>query len=265
VSDVLSHVGQCRPLLQRDHILRRQHLGSTAGRGDEPLVELDQERHRAVQAQLVPAAAQQFLGGAVGQCADDAGRKLDAAEAGALAHLLDDIGQPADALAALVAAQGVAGPLEGPVRVDLPQDVIFVSASQAGWQTGNGRQIARSTHLAVSAERGMPQVGNKADGRQRLTAARNLQRPLQSRLDRGRARRDGPLQPQALEQVALCQFGIAEDGDVHWMRPGAHNGCFVLERAYVLAMQAFPFIARRRFVRLSPPNLTRFFNFSRPL
>ena len=91
----------------------------------------------------------------------------------------------------MVAAQGVAGALEGGVSEDLAQHMILVGAEQPMRQP---RVFAALPALPVFAQRRETQVGDETDRRQRLSRGGDLHRPFQGRPHAVRAHRQ-----QALE------------------------------------------------------------------
>jgi hypothetical protein len=64
--------------------------------------------------------------------------------------------------------------------------------------------------VAVGPDEDVAEVGDEADGGERLSAGDDLQPPLQGRPDRRRRRRDGPLEAQALGDEAPGVLGVAE-------------------------------------------------------
>ena len=142
VGDVLPHVRQRGPLFQRENVFLAQHLGHPAAGGDERLVHLNQEGRRAVAGQAVEAVAEHVVGGGGLERADRGRREEHAGDAGPLADLVHDVRQPALLVGGLVLPDRVAGPLERPVRVQLAEDVVLVTAAQCRGPAGDRHRLA---------------------------------------------------------------------------------------------------------------------------
>ena len=166
VRQALAEVFEGGPALQVEEVFRPQHLGRPPGGLDERLVEFGQERVRPLLAQRLEALAEQFLGLDLEQRVEDADAQLDAVEPRALAERLQEVRQPPALLpAARVAAQGVAGPAEGPVGVHLAQDVVLVGADEVDGEVRGDHLVAVGPALPVLRR------GRRARGRRGSRAA----------------------------------------------------------------------------------------------
>ena len=148
-----------------------------------------------------------------------AGLRWTPAEAGPPAELLDQEGQAPGPVAPSVAAQGVGRPREGPVGVELAEDVVLVRPGQAGRATpGTSRSVAAgrpSWRSRPSDE--MAHVGHQPDRRQRLARPS----PARAATPRAGATVAGPRRTTARCSQSPCSRNrrglvrIAEFVDVH--------------------------------------------------
>src|SRR5262249_37645923 len=129
--------------------------------------------------QRVPAAVEDFLRRQLAQAADDRRAEPDARKARALMKLIEDERQPTILVATLVTPDGIAGPFEMPIGVQLAEDVVFVGAGQSGGQAGAAESIADRARTLILAQSNMTQVSYEAERRQRLAGRRRLERPAQ--------------------------------------------------------------------------------------
>src|SRR5262245_7670617 len=120
----------------------------------------------------VPSLLKDLLRRGFQQGLDDAGAQLDAGEVGAGAELAEEESQAARPVAllvgALVRAQGIAGPGERPVGVELAEDVVLVSAGESGGEPGDVNGITSGIRLPVRPEGGVSEVGDEPHGGQWL-------------------------------------------------------------------------------------------------
>ena len=115
---------------------------------------------------------------------------------------------------ALPTAQGIAGAGEGPIRVELAEDVIFVSARESGGQAGDVDCLVSRLRLPVGAQGRVTEIGDETNRRQRIAARGHFQCPAQGRADHRRHRRPHTLQPKSLgeELASLVQVAQFVDG-----------------------------------------------------
>src|SRR4051812_41065511 len=129
--------------------------------------------------QRLVTLVQHFLGRHLERVFDDAWRELDARKAGPLAELIQHERQTATPITTLQAAQGIAGAREGPVAVDLAEYLVFVGAQQVDGEIGHVEAGTVRARLPVESESQVAEVGDEAEGRKRLSAARDDQRPFE--------------------------------------------------------------------------------------
>ena len=216
--DVLPHVAERGAILQRVDVLRRQHLVHPPARGGQLLVQLHLHVERAVAHQALPAGRKNLVRVRVQQSANDRRGEHHPADAGPLADLVDDVGQPLRAVLPLVLAKRIAGPLERPVGVELAEDVVLVGAGEGRRPAGNVQRVFLPV-LGVGAERDVPDVGDEPDRRQRVAAGGDLHGPFEDGTDGRRRRLDGPLEPEALQDVSSRQVQVAQFDRTHRSLP----------------------------------------------
>ncbi len=205
--------------LQLRDVFRSEYLGGSADGGNQHLILRHQRGLQSVAAKGLEAASMHFVGRCFQDGLDDAGTEADAVEAGTLGELAEEESQSARLLSSLVAPQGVAGPAERPVGVELAEDVVLVGAQQVNGQGRHGEDVADGGRFVVLAEGDMAEVGQKTRRRQVVAARRDLQRPFQYLAHVRRTRRRHPLPPQALQQETAGLVGIAQFVSTHNPQP----------------------------------------------
>ncbi len=196
-------------------VFAAKHLGGATRGGDQHFVLRRKSGLQSLAAERLPALHMGFVGRHFQGGLDDARTEPDAIEAGTLGELLEQEGETAGLIAALVASQRVAGPAEGPVGVELAEDMVLVGVQQVDGHGRYGQDNPASRLRVVLTEGGMAQVGEEARRRQILAARSDLHRPFQGWTHAVGVRRRQALPPQPLQQEAARFVGVTQFVSAH--------------------------------------------------
>src|SRR5262245_65504005 len=108
--------------------------------------------------------------------------------------------------------QHVTRPVERPIGVELAEDQVFVPPHQARREAGDGTHVASGPAgcLAADLEYDRPEIADKPDRWQRISARDDLHRPLEGRPHRRHRRWHDALKPKTLAEKSTTRVQIPE-------------------------------------------------------